>query len=285
MPPDLVKLMISEVNVAVPAGPGVEAGMVVLAEVEEPRRRLRIVIAQPEARAIQGAWTGVIPARPSTWDLFVSAVALLEGRIYRVVITSVLEDRHFFANLELERDGVRQTLSCRPSDAVAVALRAYGAEIYAARDVVDAVGLAEDGTSYGPYLKPEELSPVEELSPESLWLTAEAGLAEPGPTPPKEVPAEREAPTRTRSGRLPRKASPRAAGRGAEAPRNRPRRTVTETEGTTSEAGAPVTKTGAPVRKAGTPVQKAGVPVKKAGAPVRKRTPPPGDGNSPGFGS
>jgi hypothetical protein len=194
--------MVSEVNVAVPAGPGVEAGMVVLGELEEPHRRLRIVIAQPEARAIQGAWTGVIPVRPSTWDLFVSAVALLEARIDRVVITSVQEERHFFATLELERDGERRALSCRPSDAVAVALRAYGAEIYAARQVVDTVGLGLDGTRYGPYVKPEP--PVVDVLP-----------ADPPAAPPsvaESEPAARVPPGgRTRAGRLPRKAPPRQA--------------------------------------------------------------------------
>jgi bifunctional DNase/RNase len=205
--------------------------MVVLGELEEPHRRLRIVIAQPEARAIQGAWTGVIPVRPSTWDLFVSAVALLEGRIDRVVITSVQEERHFFASLELERDGERRALSCRPSDGIAVALRAYGAEIYAARQVVDAVGLGPDGTRYGPYVKPEP--PVVDLPvgeppvgepPVGEAPVGEAPVGEPpvGEPPVAEPPVvEPAAPVppggRTRAGRLPRKAPPRKAG----APRRR----------------------------------------------------------------
>ncbi len=238
--------MISEVNVAVPAAPGVEAGMVVLGEVDQPHRRLRIVIAQPEARAIQGAWTGAIPARPSTWDLFVSAVALLEGRIDRVVITAVQEERHFFANLELEREGERRTLSCRPSDAVAVALRAYGAEIYAAREVVDAVGLAEDGTRYGPYVKPEESAgtPPAGPPPEPASVTFEEGPAEAGIAAAEEPDTHPEAPTRgvgrTRSGRLPRKALPRKAG----------------------------------PRDGGSPARKTASPAKRADAPLRKRTPP-----------
>ncbi|MDQ6784246.1 MAG: bifunctional nuclease family protein [Actinomycetota bacterium] len=183
MPADLVQLMVSEVNVAVPAGPGVEAGMVVLAEVEEPRRRLRIVIAQPEARAIQAAWTGVIPVRPSTWDLFVSAVAVLEGRLDRMVITAVEEDRHFFAHLEMERAGERRTLPCRPSDAVAVALRAYGAEMYATTAVMDSAGLAEDGTKYGPWVRPEAEPVVpfgEAGGGDASGVAAEVGDPSPG---------------------------------------------------------------------------------------------------------
>lgn len=154
--PDLVKMMVSEVKVAVPAGPGVEAGVVMLSEVDEPFRRLRIVIGQPEARAIQSAWTGVVPSRPSTWDLMVSAVAMLDARLDRAVITSVVEDRHFFASLEFDRDGVRRTLACRPSDAVALALRAYGAEIYSEADVLDSAGLGHDGTKFGAWSKPPE---------------------------------------------------------------------------------------------------------------------------------
>ncbi len=103
---------------------------------------MSIVIGQPEARAILAAWSGTTPSRPSTWDLFVSAVAVLEGRIDRVVITAVEEKRHFFANLELERDGQRRVLSARPSDAIALALRAEGAEIFVNESVIAEIGIS-----------------------------------------------------------------------------------------------------------------------------------------------
>lgn len=155
-----MKVMVTAVDVAVPAGPGVEAGLVVLSEVELPRRRLHIIVGKAEVRAINSAWTGVTPARPSTWDLYVSTVALLEARIDRVVITAVEEDRHFFARLEMERAGDRRVLACRPSDAIAVALRAYGAEIYAVPEVLDSAGLAADGTKFGPWSWPETSAPA-----------------------------------------------------------------------------------------------------------------------------
>jgi bifunctional DNase/RNase len=153
--PELVKLMVAEVNVAVPAGPGVEAGLVVLSEVELPRRRLRIIVGKAEVRAIHAAWSGQLPPRPSTWDLYVSTVALLESRVDRVVITAVEEDRHYFARLELDRGGDRRVLTCRPSDGIAIALRAYGAELYAVPEVLDRAGLGADGTPFGPYTWPE----------------------------------------------------------------------------------------------------------------------------------
>jgi bifunctional DNase/RNase len=138
---DLVKVTVSNVRVAVATGPGVEAGMVTLREDTPPHRTLSIVIGQPEARAILTAWTGTVPTRPSTWDLMVSAVAMLEGRLVRAVITTVEEQRHFFATIDIEHDGQLRVLSARPSDAIALALRAFGAELYVADAVMVAAGV------------------------------------------------------------------------------------------------------------------------------------------------
>jgi bifunctional DNase/RNase len=142
VPEDLVRVSVANVRVAVATGPGVEAGMVTLREDGPPYRDMSIVIGQPEARAILAAWSGTAPIRPSTWDLFVSTVAVLEGRIVRVIITAVEEKRHFFANLELERDGQRRVLSARPSDGIALALRVEGAEILVNESVITEVGIS-----------------------------------------------------------------------------------------------------------------------------------------------
>ena len=136
-------MSVSDVRTAVPTTPGVEAGMVTLREDEAPHRLVPIVIGQPEARAIQSAWTGAAQRRPSTWDLFVSAVSILDGRLDRAVITAVEDGRHFYANVEIERDGERRVLAARPSDAIALALRAYGADIFVADQVFKDLGLGE----------------------------------------------------------------------------------------------------------------------------------------------
>ncbi|HSS10424.1 MAG TPA: bifunctional nuclease family protein [Acidimicrobiales bacterium] len=149
MPSGPIKLHISDVQTAVPASVGVEAGMVVLTEDEPPGRFLRIIIGQPEARAIMAAWQGATPGRPATWDLFVSTVAILGGRIDRAVITAVQEERHYFAVIELEQNGERRTLSCRPSDAIALAVRAYDADIMAEPSVLDDAGVLPDGSKLG----------------------------------------------------------------------------------------------------------------------------------------
>jgi uncharacterized protein len=137
----LSKVSVSDVRVAVAAAPGQEAGLVTLREDADPHRSVPIVIGQPEARAIQAAWTGAIQRRPSTWDLFVSAINLLNARLDRAVITDVEEHRHFFATIEIDVDGDRRVLAARPSDAIALALRAHDAEIYAAESVLSAMAV------------------------------------------------------------------------------------------------------------------------------------------------
>lgn len=139
----LTKVTVADVRTAVPTTPGVEAGMVTLREDQPPHRSVSIVIGQPEARAIQSAWAGQVPRRPSTWDLFISAMGVVDARLDRAVITAVEEQRHFFANVEFDHDGERRVLSARPSDAIALALRAYGAEILVAEQVMADLGLGE----------------------------------------------------------------------------------------------------------------------------------------------
>lgn len=141
-----VQMHIADVVTAVPAQAGVDAGMVVLTENDAPFRSLRIIIGQPEANAIYVAWHGSVPGRPSTWDLYVSSLALLGARIDRVVITAVHEERHYFAHLELEHGGNRHIVACRPSDGLAVAVRSYDVGIWAEGSVLDAAGVLPDGT-------------------------------------------------------------------------------------------------------------------------------------------
>ncbi|HLI02193.1 MAG TPA: bifunctional nuclease family protein [Acidimicrobiales bacterium] len=167
MDADLVKLRVKDVRTAVPAGNGVEAGLVVLEEEEFPFRNLRMYIGQPEARAIHAAWSNTVPPRPSTWDLFVSTIAILDGRIERAVITDVEEERHFFAQLVIARAGDNAPLyvTARPSDALALALRAYGAELCAEQHVMVEAGLLADGSKWTP---PPEPEPIPDPEPEPV---------------------------------------------------------------------------------------------------------------------
>jgi bifunctional DNase/RNase len=173
-----IRLRLTEVRLAVPASAGVEAGMIVLSEDDPPGRALRIIIGQPEARAIHAAWDGSTPSRPSTWDLFVSAIAILGGRVERAVVTGVEQERHYFASIDLEQHGEHRTLACRPSDAVALALRSYGAGIFAEESVLEDAGVLADGTKPGKVSRPEEVQPADPTADRERELAErEAALA------------------------------------------------------------------------------------------------------------
>jgi bifunctional DNase/RNase len=140
----LVELGLSEVRPSVLLRPGQEAGLVVLAEMDEPFRSLHIYVGQPEAKAIQAGWHGDRPVRPGTWDLFVQAMELLGARLDKVVIERVEEARHFFARVDFERAGEFFSLACRPSDAIALAVRVPAAGLYATEEVLATAGRYPD---------------------------------------------------------------------------------------------------------------------------------------------
>ena len=100
-------------------------------------RYLPIWIGAVEATAIAYAQQGVEPARPLTHDLLADVVSGLGHRLVEVQITD-LSDGVFFAELVFE-DG--QTISARPSDAIALALR-LDAPVVASPEVLDEAGIA-----------------------------------------------------------------------------------------------------------------------------------------------
>jgi bifunctional DNase/RNase len=85
-------------------------------------RTLPIFIGTPEATAIAFALQGVEPARPMTHDLLVDVIEEL-GAVLEHVEISELDGATYLAELVLVRDGNAHTVSARPSDAVALAVR------------------------------------------------------------------------------------------------------------------------------------------------------------------
>ncbi len=97
---------------------------------EGERRSLTIVIGPAEAGEISRGLTGVRTTRPLTHELLSRVVQALGARIAEVHIHD-LREGVYFATLVLEHQGERLELDCRPSDGVALALRA-GAPVYLA---------------------------------------------------------------------------------------------------------------------------------------------------------
>lgn len=109
---------------------------IVLLKETSGERYLPIWIGAVEATAIAFAQQGVVPARPLTHDLMKDVVEALGATLSTVNVTA-LRDGIFFADLIFSNS---VEVSARPSDSIALALRA-GADIYASEEVLDEAGV------------------------------------------------------------------------------------------------------------------------------------------------
>jgi uncharacterized protein len=100
-------------------------------------RYLPIWIGAVEATAIAFAQQGVVPARPLTHDLLKDVLEATGAALTAVTITD-LRDGVYYADLQFA-SGI--TVSARPSDAIALAIR-NGTTIYAEESVLAEAGVA-----------------------------------------------------------------------------------------------------------------------------------------------
>jgi len=132
--------------------------VLLLQETEGEGRTLPIFIGTPEVTAIAYALQGVTMPRPMTHDLMRDMLSALDVEVERVVITE-LRSSTYFAELQLRRGTSRATVSSRPSDAVAVAVRT-GSPLFVSDELMDAEGILlsiESGDDDDDDSTPEEL--------------------------------------------------------------------------------------------------------------------------------
>ncbi len=96
---------------------------VVLLKDEDGQKVLPIWIGPGEARAIALELEGALPPRPLSHDLMLSTIHLAQGSVMRVVIND-LQDDTFYATIELDTPRGAVLIDSRPSDAIALAVRA-----------------------------------------------------------------------------------------------------------------------------------------------------------------
>ena len=101
---------------------------------EEDKRSLQILVGIFEANAIALELEKVAPARPMTHDLIKNILETIEARLLKIVVTDLRENT-FFAELHLQVGEGEFTVDSRPSDAIALALRA-AAPIFVNEEVV-----------------------------------------------------------------------------------------------------------------------------------------------------
>ena len=115
--------------------------IVVLREVDA-ERYLSIWIGPYEAEAITIALQEIEVARPQTHDLLKNVLNQLNARLLRVEVVSLKEDV-FFGNLVVEHNGHTLNIDSRPSDALALAVRAH-IPILISKEVMESAGVIPD---------------------------------------------------------------------------------------------------------------------------------------------
>lgn len=131
---DMVEVVIDSIRVSLMS----QQRIVILRE-RDAERYLPIWIGIYEAESITIALQEVEVARPLTHDLMKNIFQELNARVTRVEVVALRDDT-FFGNIIAEVDGRTLSIDSRPSDALAIAVRAH-VPILVARSVMDVAGI------------------------------------------------------------------------------------------------------------------------------------------------
>jgi bifunctional DNase/RNase len=142
--------------------------VVMLKEKTAPRY-LPIWIGHFEADAIAIPMQNVPVQRPLTHDLLSSIIGALGGKVTQVVISELSEET-FYAKLVIDDDGRHVEVDSRPSDAIALAIRAK-VPIYVEESVLDQAGMVFE--SEGDEGEGEAQAPAEILDETKLTVFKE----------------------------------------------------------------------------------------------------------------
>jgi bifunctional DNase/RNase len=112
---------------------------VVMLKEKTAQRYLPIWIGHFEADAIAIPMQNVPVSRPLTHDLLGSVITSLGGKVTQVVINELAEET-FFAKLIIDDNGRHVEVDSRPSDAIALAIRAK-VPIFVEDSVLDQAGM------------------------------------------------------------------------------------------------------------------------------------------------
>jgi bifunctional DNase/RNase len=116
---------------------------IVLLKTAEGNKFLPIWIGHPEAAAILMKLQSQAPPRPMTHDLMSELLEQLEAQVVRITVTELRENT-FYAQITVQQDGREIEIDSRPSDAIALAIRA-DAPIFAADRVIEESAIEFEG--------------------------------------------------------------------------------------------------------------------------------------------
>ena len=129
---------------------------VVLLKEKDADRYLPIWIGPAEADAIAVKLQDLSVPRPLTHDLLRTVIDALGGSVNYILVNDLQNDT-FYAKITIQADGESKEIDCRPSDAVALAVRAK-VPIYAEESVLDKAGILLDKETGKPITEQEAQS-------------------------------------------------------------------------------------------------------------------------------
>jgi uncharacterized protein len=143
---------------------------IVLLKTAEGNKFLPIWIGHPEAAAILMKLQSQAPPRPMTHDLLSDVLEQLGAQIVRITVTELRENT-FYAQITLQQDGGEIEIDSRPSDAIALAIRAE-APIFAADRVIEESAIEFEGEEVDQERLDDEVAKfrnfLDEVTPEDF---------------------------------------------------------------------------------------------------------------------
>jgi bifunctional DNase/RNase len=140
---------------------------IVLLRERNGERFLPIWIGAVEATSIAFALQGVVTARPMTHDLMRDLLSELGVHVDRIVVTE-LRDGTFYAEIQMTQAKQSVIVSSRPSDAIALAVRAT-VPIYANEHVLAEAGIHIEEEESGDEDEVQRFKEfLEQVSPEDF---------------------------------------------------------------------------------------------------------------------
>ena len=115
---------------------------VVILKEKDADRYLPIWIGPAEADAIAVKLQDLSVPRPLTHDLLLTVIDTLGGSVINILVSDLQNDT-FYAKINIQANGAIKEIDCRPSDAVALAVRVQ-VPIYVEESVLDKAGILLD---------------------------------------------------------------------------------------------------------------------------------------------
>ena len=152
------------------------------------RRQVPIWVDKVQAHSIIFGLKGLHPERPMTHDLMLNLLQVAELEFDRIIISSI-QDSTFHAELRLRRrDKTVVSLDCRPSDAIALAVRSK-ASIWMVEEVVSDASIPVDAEADAMDTEAFRKA-IAEISPAELIRRSGVHLDPPAPSsdhPPRQA--------------------------------------------------------------------------------------------------